>query len=999
MNMDELLQDFVDEAKVHIERVENMFLDIDGLKKSKESINDVFRAMHSIKGTAGFFQLKTIVSLSHAMENVLGKIRSESMELADNVADCLLSCNDVLKDMIFNVRESEKTDISGCLAQLEAILNQGGQVGSIENKKSTPLPRIEQPVRTEEAHNEPVKIITPVMSETEPLKIRVYNNDFPLAVIPASADVDVKFHDLLEKAVKRGHKIFKLAIPYENNIPEHIKNYDKFIENIREIGEIVDAFTDAGKTHNLDEIAQFLMNHDGERQIRVEILITSVLELELFCEALEIPPSWVLYIPPERVMKADGAAAAETNLPKKAESVRVNLGLLENLMSISGEMVLARNQLLTAFKNNYDFKMIGEIVQNIDNLTSKMQQEMMLTRMQPVSGLFNKFPRLIREMSKSLNKEMAIYIEDGDVELDKSMIEALSDPLIHLVRNSADHGIESPDRREKIGKPRKGTITLRAYHKSSYVTFEISDDGGGINWNEVRRRAVEKGFLTLEQSQNMSDKDAYKILFYPGFSNAKTVSDISGRGVGMDVVKKNVEKLGGVVDISSRLGTGTTITLTLPRTLAIVRSLIIETGMHRFAIPQTNVSHVIDLNKNGKETKVEHIHNAKEFRFRGKLLPVVDLSEILGFKRITVSNKVMVVVNVFEKQFGLLVDGVYDTEETLVKPVPSYLKSCVAYSGVTIMGDGSISMILDPEGIVKMADIFSEDVIDESEISTQDENAMLEHQHMMFFRCSGPELYAIDMNMVSRVELIKISDIQKIGDENYARVKGKTMKIIRPEDYLPVTGCDYECERLTVIIPKLVSNPMGILVKEIVDNVKANFALDIEQIKSRGIFGTVAYNEKIALILNIYELFEMADPVNHPVMKTELEIAKSVLIVEDTPFFQHVEAKYFEGVGCTVTIAQNGMEALEILKRRNFDAIISDLIMPVMDGFEFIRRVREDSRLRNVPAVAVTSMGTESYINKAIEYGFDAYEVKLNKETLIKTVCNAIKGEKRGMAE
>jgi two-component system chemotaxis sensor kinase CheA len=214
-----------------------------------------------------------------------------------------------------------------------------------------------------------------------------------------------------------------------------------------------------------------------------------------------------------------------------------------------------------------------------------------------------------------------------------------------------------------------------------------------------------------------------------------------------------------------------------------------------------------------------------------------------------------------------------------------------------------------------------------------------------------------------------------------------------------VAGSDYECEYLTIIIPKLVSNPMGILVKDIVDNVKSNFVLDIEQIKSRGIFGSVTYNEKIALILNIYELFEMADPVNHPAVKAGLEISKSVLIVEDTPFFQHVEAKYFEGIGCAVTIAKNGMEALEILKSRNFDAIISDLIMPVMDGFEFIRHVRNDSRLRDVPAVAVTSMGTESYINKAIEYGFDAYEVKLNKETLIKTVCNVIRGGKRGMTE
>ena len=1001
---EDFLQDFVDEAKAHIEKIENLFLDIDNLKKSKESINDVFRAIHSIKGTAGFFQLKTIVSLSHAMENVLGKIRSGSITLTDDVIDCLLMCNDILKTMIFDVEMSKKTDITNCLTQLKEISRQNIQsAGSVESKENL------MPAKTKVNTAFEDKIISPAIKPWREPSIRVYNKALPLATVTASADIDKKFHDSLEKSAKRGHKIFKVVIPYENGIPGHIKNLYKFIENIREIGEIVDAFTDAAETHNPDEIAKFLRNYDDEEQVRVEFLITSVLELELLCEALEIPPSWVLFITHEHVAKKvpdDYDIVVESaDLPKKTESVRVNLKLLENLMGISGEMVLVRNQLLTAFKNNYDEEIMSGIVQNIDNLTSRMQREMMLTRMQPISSLFNKFQRGVREISRNLNKEISIYIEGGDVELDKAMIEALSDPLIHLARNSADHGIEEPDHREKIGKPRKGTITLKAYHKNSYVVIEITDDGSGIDLDEIKRRAVEKRFLTLEQSESISSKDIYKILFYPGFSNAKTVSDISGRGVGMDVVKRNVEKLGGVIGISSRKGAGTAVTLTLPRTLAIMHALVIKTGIHRFAIPQTNVSHVIDLNANSSGTKIEHIHNAREFRFRGKLLPVVDLSEVLKIQSGTISNKIMIVANVFKNEFGLLVDSVYDTEETLVKPVPSYLKPCSAYSGATIMGDGKISMILDPEGIIKMAGIhFEDEIVDEFKISrVEDENVMLEYQSMIFFKCSGPELYAIDMNMVSRVESINVSDIQKIGSENYIRIKNKVIKIIRPESYLPVTNCDYECEKLTVIVPNLVSNPIGILVNNIVDNIKARFALDIEQIKSRGIFGTVIYDESIALILNIYELFEMADPDNYPVtMEAELEVSKSVLsvlIVEDTPFFQHIEAKYLESVGCTVTIAQNGMEALEILRNKKFDAIVSDLAMPVMDGLEFIQHVRKDSRLKDVPVVAVTSMKGGNYINKALEYGFDAYESKLNKETLIRAVYNTvnIKSRKRGI--
>lgn len=624
----------------------------------------------------------------------------------------------------------------------------------------------------------------------------------------------------------------------------------------------------------------------------------------------------------------------------------------------------------------------------------------MKTRMQPIGNIFNKFPRVIREISKNMNKEIALYIEGKEIELDKTMIEGLADPIIHLVRNSADHGLEIPDEREKAGKKRKGSITLRAYHKSGLVAIEIEDDGAGINVENVKRKAVEKGIVTEEQASKMSESEVHKLIMEPGFSTAKSVSDISGRGVGMDVVRSNVEKLGGVVEIDSKQGMGTTITLLLPRTLAIMKSLIIGCEGQRYAIPQTSITQVISLKEDEIETKLEHINRSKEFRLRGKLLPVINLSDILGLKKNGEQASKIVVLNVFKKQLGILVHSLFDTEETLVKPLPVFLKSCIAYSGVTIMGDGKISLILDPEGLAKKSGISLKPEPETVGISSSDrDKIMLEYQSMMMFKCSGPETYGIDINMVSRVETVSVSDIEDIGSEKYAKIRGKTLRVIRPESYLPVQKNEYNRKKLTVIIPNLISHPIGILVDKIIDNTKSNFVLDTEQIKAPGIFGTIIYQNRIVIILNIYELFELADPVNHPKANNDIILSKRVLIVEDTPFFQHIERKYLEATGCTVTVAENGKEALDILKEQSFDCIVSDLIMPVMGGLEFIQHVRKDSRLREIPAIALTSMTSDSYINRALENGFDAFENKLDKVSLLKTVDSVMNNKIRSNAK
>ncbi len=1001
MSLDEFLQDFLDEAKTHIEEIETAFLDTDAFVKDTEKINDVFRAIHSIKGTAGFFRLTTIVTLSHAMENVLGKIRSKELEFSDEVLDCLLFCNDILKQMVYNVEQSESTDISAYLKQLENLA-QNKPIKTSEPKNEIPEPPKEMPQDTStkpqepEVSPEPIAVIEEAQPEPEIIKPVSMN---------ISSHIDDRFYPELKKLIKKGKKIFKIAVPYNKNLQTYYKNIDKLFDEVSEIGDIHDVFTDIDHSHGTTDVTALLNSYDEKETVRLEMLITSILEYDLFLEAMMFPPEWVLHIKSGALAKKQNREIKRDETPTKIlsteESIRVSIKLLENLMALSGEMVLARNQLLNAFSNkNTEQSVMSGILQNIDSLTSKMQQEIMMTRMQPIGNIFNKFPRVIRDISKDMNKEITLNIEGKEIELDKTMIEALADPIIHLVRNSADHGLESPEEREKTGKNKKGCITLRAYHKSGLVAIEIQDDGAGIDVDAVRNKAVEKGIITRKQSETMSDSEIHKLIMEPGFSTAKSVSDISGRGVGMDVVRSNVEKLGGVVEITSKKGWGTTITLLLPRTLAIMKSLIVGCEGQRYAIPQTSIMQVVSLKEDELSTKLEHINRSKEFRLRGKLLPIINLSDILGLKKSGETASKIVVLNVFKKQMGILVHKLFDTEETLVKPLPVFLKPCIAYSGVTIMGDGKISLILDPEGLAKKSKInFKHETEEDNLSSAEREKIMLEYQSMMLFKCSGPENYAIDINMVSRVETISVSDIEDIGNEKFAKIRGKTLRVIRPENYLPVQKHDYDCDKLTVIIPNLISHPIGILVKKIVDNTKANFVLDTEQIKAPGIFGTIIHQNRIVIILNLYELFELADPINHPKVNNDIIISKRVLIVEDTPFFQHIERKYLEGTGCTVTVAENGKEALEILKEQNFDFIISDLIMPVMGGLEFIQNVRKDSKLRDIPAIALTSMTSDSYINRALDYGFDAFENKLDKVSLLKTVDSIMKNKLRSNAK
>lgn len=1023
----EFIQEFVDEAKSHIDKVEAALLQQEVLNSDPELINDVFRAVHSIKGTAGFFGLKKIVSLAHAMENVFGEMRGGRLTVTEPMVEVLLGSNDCIRELVDDVFTSEEKDVS----QWERELNRLLETGDTDKPGEAPEERM----------------------------VLVGDNQRRFCFEGAICQ-------LLKEGLKHGHSVYEVKLRFIRDLLNYNEGPVKLFNKMDALGMVVEAVTDHTAINSLDDVLDAA--EQGSKDVHLGIVVTTVLERELFAGALGIPQDKVAVLqveagdapqggveqpaPPKETPPAESspekayenqpvsqvaAPKPEPAVPhlKLDDSIRVHVSILNDLLDMAGEMVLGRNQLLRTLEAyRKTIPGLAPILQNIDRLTTGVQEKIMQTRMQPVGNVFNKFPRIIRDISKSLGKEIDLSIEGEDVELDKSIIEALTDPLTHLVRNAADHGIEKADIRQQSGKPRNGRIDLRAFHEGGYVNIDITDDGRGMDVEKLKKVAISKEVVTSSELERMTDAEILKLIFRPGFSTAEKVSDLSGRGVGMDVVKTNIEKLGGSIEIFTSKGQGTTIRLMLPLTLAIIQSLIVEVEGNRFALPQVNLKEIVRIKEGDTVNRIEFLHDAEVLRLRGRLLPIVHLADVLNITRTFVhpvtgerlperrkwlgdgrnygdaapsvdmdrrdeSLKVtrVLVLKIGNRMFGLVVDSIIGREETLVKPLPVYLKECICYSGVTILGDGKTAMIIDPEGIIRLADLQFREENDQLNDDNLSESRAVEYQNLLLFKCSGNETLALDLALVARIEEIGADKIESVGDKEFITFNGTSLRVIRPEDYLPISRRDAKPAKYYVIIPKLVAHPIGILIEKIHDNIQTEVHLDSEGIMAEGLIGSAVYNDRIILLINIYELFQMADPVHYGTEQEPEDGSHRILLVEDIPSFQRIGLKYLREAGYEVTLAHHGKEALDYLASNTFDVVISDIHMPVMDGFELVKHIRNNPATRSLPVIALTSISDEQGKKEVIDSGFDYYEWKLNRDSLLNTLRDALH-RKRGKA-
>jgi two-component system chemotaxis sensor kinase CheA len=570
---------------------------------------------------------------------------------------------------------------------------------------------------------------------------------------------------------------------------------------------------------------------------------------------------------------ASRPVADEVRSTQTADSnIRVDVSLLDKLMNLVGELVLARNQILqfTASQNDTAFVATS---QRLNLITTELQEGVMKTRMQPIGNVWSKFPRVVRDLAIACDKQARLDMEGQETELDKTIIEAIKDPLTHIVRNSVDHGLERPAERVAKGKPAEGRLLLRAYHEGGQVNIEISDDGAGIDPERIRQKALQRGVITLDQASRLSDREALSLVFLPGFSTAEKITNVSGRGVGMDVVKTNIERIGGTVDIYSVLGQGTTLKIKIPLTLAIIPALIITSAGDRYAIPQVSLLELVRLEADEVRQAVEMVHGAPVYRLRGQLLPLVHLNHALGLQRGfwsdsgtdfepgtdfesgTDSAINIVVLQADEQMFGLVVETINDTEEIVVKPLGKQLKGLTAYAGATIMGDGRVALILDVLGLAQRANVLAK-ARDRArgEVAAVQNDSAGNRQMLLLFRLGADRRMAIPLSQISRLEEFPLSAVERTGELEVAQYRGGLLPLIRLSDVMDPDAPRAEFkDPLQVVVYSDGNRHAGLVVETITDIIEEVVTLHRRE-KGGMILGTAVIQQRVTDLIDVGEV-------------------------------------------------------------------------------------------------------------------------------------------------
>ncbi|MFK7823284.1 MAG: chemotaxis protein CheW [Oligoflexales bacterium] len=682
------------------------------------------------------------------------------------------------------------------------------------------------------------------------------------------------------------------------------------------------------------------------------------------------------------------------NEPRKSQqssTVRVKTELIDNILDQVGEVILVRNQLAKKYP---DEDMVGALSQRI----GKLHNTILETRMQSVSTLFEKFHRVVRDLSLQLDKNIVLHIDAGEVELDRTILESFSDPMTHLVRNAADHGLESTNERVHIGKSPQGNLYLSASQKGGKVEIEVEDDGAGIDVEKVRERAVEKGLISDHMAEEMSESACMNLIMLPGFSTRLEASELSGRGVGMDVVKSSVEDAGGALKVFSRQGKGTKFTASFPLTLAIATALIVKAKDQRFAIPELMVDEISTIRWSQRDEVIKISEGQMFFKHRGVLIPTVLLSDILQINNNGTSqiDKYMFKNVVLCKHngipFSVIVDKILNIEDIAVKGLPLLISDCSVFSGLTVLENGEVSMLLDISKVGE--DILSRTAtnVHEDEVNDLKQTAgESRKEQIIVFTNAENEYFGIHIDFLSEISAIKSEEVEKVGDAEFYKLHGNHVPLIRIEDYLPISVPE-DRNNLLVFVSS-TNFPIGIIATKAIKVQHIGDDLNSKLADRNGILSTIIDDGHMVTILDMYALFRRRAPEH---FKSFENIGKGVcvLLVEDTSFFIVLLSQYLKEAGFEVIVAKDGVEALEKLHKEEnqIKAMISDIIMPKMDGFELIERVRRSKikQIANIPSIAVTAISEEEHISRIKESGFDACISKNEKDKLLSRLYNLV---------
>ncbi len=913
--MDDLLREFLTETFESLDVVDVELVKFEQDPTDAAILGNIFRLVHTVKGTCGFLGLPRLEALAHAAETLMGKYRDGAPVTQAGVTHILHTIDRIkfiLGDIEANETEPEGDD-SDLIGELEACSREaeGGPAEAADEPEAAP-------------------------AEDAPIEVAVVERELK----PGEVSLDD-----LERAFQ------------EADGPEM-------------------AASDAAPTEDAADDA--------------------VAEVEAAPEAKT-----------EAKPKAKPAPKQEDAAPRESavanQSIRVNVDALENLMTMVSELVLTRNQLLEMVRR-LDESEFKTPLQRLSNVTAELQEAVMKTRMQPIGNAWQKLPRIIRDLSNDLDKKIELNMVGADTELDRQVLDLIKDPLTHMVRNSADHGLETSAGRIAAGKSETGTITLRAFHEGGHIIIEIADDGHGLNTARIREKVIENGLATAAELDEKTEAQIHKYIFAAGFSTAAKVTNVSGRGVGMDVVRTNIELIGGNIDLVSVAGQGTTFTIKIPLTLAIVSSLIVESGAQRFAIPQLAVVELVRA-KADSDACIEKINDTPVLRLRSKLLPLVYLDELLLLNKSRKpdengemplstaerSESFVIVSQVGTAEFGIVVDTVFDTEEIVVKPSASMLRDITMFSGNTILGDGSVIMIIDHNGIAQC--VSRETLAPVDDAADKDAVAMgSDNTAMLIFRAGGGEPKAVPLSLVTRLEEFAVSDIETSDHKPVVQYRGKLMPLqkVFPEQVMATEG------RQSILVFTDDGRSMGLIVDEIVDVVETQLDMNITS-DTPGMLGSAIVREKATEVIDVAHFLTLAFEdwfTRSDDARGTAKSEKRLLLVDDSPFFRNMLAPLLNAAGYKVTTACDPNDAFALRDAgAKFDIIISDIEMPGMDGFDFAEAVKKDAAWGATPIVAMSSRTSREDIARGHSVGFSDYVAKTDRDGLIDVLRQTLDAE------
>jgi two-component system, chemotaxis family, sensor kinase CheA len=691
----------------------------------------------------------------------------------------------------------------------------------------------------------------------------------------------------------------------------------------------------------------------------------------------------------------EAAAAAESGVA--AQTIRVHVDVLEDLMTLVSELVLTRNQLMQIARREENSQYTVPL-QRLSHITSDLQEGVMKTRMQPIGNAWQKLPRLVRDLARDVGKKIELVQIGADTELDRQVLELIKDPLTHMVRNSGDHGLEAPADRRRVGKPETGRITLNAYHEGGHIIIEIADDGRGLPMDKIKSKIIANKLATEAELATMTDQQTQQYIFRAGFSTAAAITAVSGRGVGMDVVRTNIEKIGGTIEMRSVAGKGSTFNIKIPLTLAIVSALIVECGGERFAIPQISVVELVRAGS-GSDTNIERINDTPVLRLRDRLLPLVNLRRLLDLNGSETADQkpaeaqsredFIVVAQVGQHGFGIIVDRVFDTEEIVVKPVAPILRHLTLFSGNTILGDGSVIMILDPNGIARATGVGHGRAANSGATTAAAVQGARNNDTtaLLLFRAGDSTPKAVPLGLIARLEDIAAERVEQSAGGLVTQYRGKLMPLI------PLPGVMTATEgRQSVLVFADGDRSMGLMVDEILDVVDERLSVELAA-DSPGLLGTAVIAGHATEVIDAGYWLRQAfdDWFEKKGVGDQAHVQPRLLVVEDSQFFRELLAPLLTASGFDVTLAEHPNQALRLREAGvMFDAIVSDIEMPEMDGYAFLRAVREGGIWAAIPAVALTSRVAPADLAAGREAGFTDYVAKFDRDAILAAVRAAL---------